>query len=301
MSPTSWLTFPDLALDWVLDEYDPQPATEVALYLTLPSAVLTLPGLRGALLDGNQLPQPDPAHPTVHLTLPRLTVKVHWTGTGQTETKLVSASTVPGSAGTENVYQLVRMDPTHALVGPGTIFGFGFDSAELFLDHDPPGLPPAAKGDSSPWSGVHVDDAHIYVAPDGMQGIACSAGVHDLYVGFGKHSGVTGVFDALVVDRGHAPTVSLSFVAADGSTTRIDDTATTAAVPAGAGHLVVLLAGGVAPVHHQRRRPRRTAGRRASTSPPRWRSPCRTRERSRSPSTPAPGRPCSTRRHGRSP
>ncbi len=247
VSPTSWLTFPDLALDWVLDEYDPQPASEVALYLTLPSAVLTLPGLRGALLDANQLPQPDPAHPTVHLTLPRLTVKVHWTGVGQTETKLVSASTVPGSTGTENVYQLVRMDPTHALVGPGTIFGFGFDSAELFLDHDPPGLPPAAKGGPSPWSGVHVADAHIYVAPEGMQGVACAAGVHDLYVGFGTHSGVTGVFDALVVERGHAPTINLSFVAADGSTTRIDDAATTAGVPAGAGHLVVLLAGGVAP------------------------------------------------------
>ena len=105
------------------------------------------------------------------------------------------------------------MDPTHALVGPGTIFGFGFDSAELFLDHDPPGLPPAAKGDPSPWSGVHVADAHIYVAPEGMEGIACAAGVHDLYVGFGKHSGVTGVFDVLVVQRGHAPTISLSFVA----------------------------------------------------------------------------------------
>ena len=172
---------------------------------------------------------------------------MHWTGLGQTETKLVSASTVPGSTGTENVYQLVRMDPTHALVGPGTIFGFGFDSAELFLDHDPPGLPPAAKGDPTPWSGVHVADAHIYVAPEGMQGIACAAGVHDLYVGFGKHSGVTGVFDALVVERGHAPAITLSFVAADGSTTRIDDMAATASVPAGAGHLVVLLTGGVAP------------------------------------------------------
>ncbi|HET6877409.1 MAG TPA: hypothetical protein VFH38_07755, partial [Jatrophihabitans sp.] len=245
LSPTSWLTFPDLAIDWVLDEYDP-PSTEVALYLTLPSAVLTLPYVQGARLDSNQLLVPDPANPTVHLILPRLTLKIDWNAVGDVSTKLVSASTVPGSTGTENVFQLCRMDPPHALLGPANILGFGFDSAELYLDADPPGLPAAAHGAPSPWQGVHVADAHVYVAPQGMEGVACAAGVHDLYIGFGEHDGATGSFDVLVVDRGHAPTITLSFVGDDGRTIQIDDHATTAAVPAH-GHLVVLLTGGVAP------------------------------------------------------
>jgi hypothetical protein len=247
VSPTSWLTFPDLAIDWVLDEYD-APSSEVALYLTLPSAVLTLPYLRGAMLASNQLLTADPAHPDVRLILPRLTIEIDWVGLGQATTKLVSATTVPVSSGTENVYQLCRMDPPHALIGPADMVGFGFDSAELYLDADPPGLPAAAHGAPTPWQGVHIADAHLYVAPEGMQGVAGAAGVHDLYFGFGEHSGVTGSFDVLVVEQGHPPTMSLSFIGSDGRTVRIPDGADTADVPA-EGHLVVLLTGGVAPYH----------------------------------------------------
>jgi len=38
LSPTSWLSFPDFTIDWVLDDYT--DATEFALYITTPSAVL---------------------------------------------------------------------------------------------------------------------------------------------------------------------------------------------------------------------------------------------------------------------
>jgi large repetitive protein len=244
LSPTSWLSFPDFTIDWVLDTYT--DATEFALYITMPSAVLTLPFLRGAKLDANQLLVLDDQHPTVRFILPRLTTKIDWTGTGQTSVKLVSATTVPGSTGTENVYQFCRMDPPHALVGPGGVFGFSFSTAELYLGADPPNLPAAARGTPSPWSGLYLPDVHVYVAPDGMQSIALAAGVRDLYIGFGEHSGVTGEIDAEVVNRGASPAISLSFIDDSGRSQQIGATDTTAAV-ASHGHLVVLLASGIAP------------------------------------------------------
>ena len=243
-SPASWLSFPDFTVDWVLDNYT--DATEFALYVTMPSAVLTLPFLRGAKLDANQLLVPDDQHPTVRFILPRLTTKVDWAGTGQTSVKLVSATTVPGSAGTQDVYQFCRMDPPHALVGPGAVFGFSFNTAELFLGADPPNLPPAARGTPSPWSGLYLPDLHVYVAPDGMQSVAVAAGVRDMFIGFGEHTGITGEIDAEVVNRGTAPAIALSFIDDSGRSQQIAAADATAAVAAH-GHLVVLLTSGIAP------------------------------------------------------
>jgi hypothetical protein len=51
------------------------------------------------------------------------------------------------------------------------------------------------------WQGFWLPVARLFVSPSGMEGIVVSGGVRDLWVGIGVHAGVTGIFEAEVVDR----------------------------------------------------------------------------------------------------
>ena len=61
------------------------------------------------------------------------------------------------------------------------------------------------------------------MSPNGLEGLAVSAGVRDLWIGIGRHAGVTGVFEAEVVNRGAAPKVRLRFQTPSGEWIGVPD------------------------------------------------------------------------------
>ena len=64
----------------------------------------------------------------------------------------------------------------------------------------------------SDWQGFFLPDARLFVAPEGLEGLSVMAGVENLWIGFGVHEGVTGLFEAEVVNRGHAPSIVVRFI-----------------------------------------------------------------------------------------
>lgn len=77
--------------------------------------------------------------------------------------------------------QEVTMTPPFALIGPGTVAGFGFERAILKLDD--PGEPE-----------IGVPEVEIYVAPPGIPALAMHGGGHDLRLGLGVNGGLSGEF-----------------------------------------------------------------------------------------------------------
>lgn len=82
----------------------------------------------------------------------------------------------------------VRMTPPLALIGPGTVVGFGFESAVLKLDG--PGEPE-----------IGAPNVELYVAPPGIPALAMHGGGHDLRLGLGVGGGLSGDF-ALALANG---------------------------------------------------------------------------------------------------
>lgn len=216
-APDSWLSFPDprTAYDLTVDT-DPTHTDATGpfdLLMTLPGAVLTLPWLRGAQLDPQGMLIEDLDHPIVRFHLPRLGIRVRRTGTsGDPTVELESATSGPNPTvpATPDTYEFCRMEPNHALVGPGTAIGFTFRTAVLDLSEatNPPGR---AKSLPLDWQGLWLPEARIYIAPSGLEDLAVSAGVQDLWIGFGRHRGVTGLFGLDVVNRGEPPAIRVRF------------------------------------------------------------------------------------------
>jgi hypothetical protein len=236
-----------LAAAWAGSTAAPIYDGRVRLHLVLPSAVLRLPFLRGARPDARGVLVADPAHPQVTFTLPRIGLRVAREQVGGTvEVKLESATVDETPA--DDVYAFCRMDPPYALIGPGTVAGFAFRTAVLDLSEQT--APPGARGVPDEWQGLWLPEARIYVAPEGMEDIACSGGVRDLYIGLGLHGGVTGTFDVEVLRRGAAPRISLRLHDAEGRWYPVpeggDGSTVTALAPAQAT-LVVEADGGLAP------------------------------------------------------
>ena len=77
--PDSWLAFPDPTITYDLtietDATHNDATGPFDLLFTLPSAVLTLPGLRGAKLDAQGMLVEDLDHPKVRFHLPRLSIR----------------------------------------------------------------------------------------------------------------------------------------------------------------------------------------------------------------------------------
>lgn len=179
--------------------------------LAAPSAIVRLPFLRGALLDGQGQLRADPANPDVRFTLPALRIRVQQLAGGSVGVKLLSAST--GGPPVDEIYEFVRMEPPYALVGPSDVVGFAFRTAVLDLSGTagPSGVPPTARAMPGDWQGFFLPEARLFVSPNGVQGLAVSAGVRDMWIGLGAHAGVTGVFEAEVVNRGGNPTIACRF------------------------------------------------------------------------------------------
>ncbi|MGH3517962.1 MAG: hypothetical protein ACRDQ7_11210 [Haloechinothrix sp.] len=224
--PDPRVTF-ELLLD--LDAPGGDPTGPFQLKLTVPSAIVRLPFLRGAKLDARSMLEADPARPDVKFHLPRLTIQSSWAGSTGLSARLASASTAPpGGTDPADIYEFVRMEPPYALVGPGDVIGFAFRTAALDLSaaSNPPG---AARAMPLDWQGFWLPEARLFVAPSGMEGLAVNAGVRDLWIGIGAHSGVTGLFEAEVINRGGQPQVRVRFQ--DGAGRWYDGTGPTVACP----------------------------------------------------------------------
>jgi hypothetical protein len=208
------IEFPDPSIDVELGLRLTGPGGDpdgtVRVIVETPAAVLRIPQLRGAQLDAQGQLRPDPANPVVRFLLPALRVRVLKPAGGAVGVSLLSAATGPAQ---DHIYDFVRMEPPHALVGPGNTVGFAFRAAVLDLSGTagPAGVPPGARTMPAEWQGLWLPEVRLFVAPDGLEGLAVSAGVRDLWIGIGRHEGVTGVFEAEVVNRGSAPEVRLRF------------------------------------------------------------------------------------------
>ncbi len=235
---------------------DPSVGVELALHqsggsddggwrvtLSVPVCLVRLPFLRGAELDaqgqlrGNGMP--------VTFTLPALRIRAKQLAGQSIGLELLSAET--GGTPTDHIDEFISMNPPYALVGPSDVVGFAFRTAVLDLSGTAgPGVPAGARAMPADWQGLWLPDARLFVAPTGLEGIAVSAGVRDLWIGLGVHAGVTGVFEAEVVNRGEAPTLAVSFRTPTGEW--IADPGTGAAQLPEHATLVVDAAGGLAPL-----------------------------------------------------
>ncbi len=205
---------------------------------TTPRAAVKLPFLRGAKLDTRVgdtqgMLVADLDHPDVRVWLPRITLEVrHAPGAGLAP-RLVGSSTT--GAPVDQVLDFVRMEPAYALIGPGDVVGFAFRTAVLDLSGTagPAGVPAQARAMPVDWQGFYLPEARLFLAPQGMDGLAVSAGVENLWVGLGVHAGVTGTLEAEVVNRGATPTLRLRFQDASGRWYGVPGTAspTTVSVP----------------------------------------------------------------------
>lgn len=217
------------------------------LDLDVPGVRLLVPYLRGAKLDPRGQLVADPDHAQVRFILPQVIIRTMQLAGQSVVTRLRSASTSGNPV--DDIYSFVRMTPGHALIGPGNTVGFAFRTAELDLSAlaDPPGLPAGARAVAGEWQGLHLPEVRLFVAPDGLEGLAVSAGVRDLWIGIGDQDGITGSFGAEVVNRGGSPQVTARFITPTGRhVAAVEGAAASVEVPDGSVFLVDA-SGGLAP------------------------------------------------------
>lgn len=221
------IEFPDPSVDIELalrlEAAGGSPDGTVRLTVETPSAIVRLPFLHGARLDAQGQLRRDPEQGLVRFVLPALRVRVLKPADGGIDVSLLSASTGPD---TDYVYEFVRMEPPYALIGPDEVVGFAFRTAVLDLSGaaGPGGVPAEARAMPGEWQGLYLPEVRLFVAPTGLEGLAVSAGVRNLWIGIGKHAGVTGLFEAEVVQRGGTPHVRLRFQTAAGEWIGVADT-----------------------------------------------------------------------------
>lgn len=196
----------------------------VKLIVSTPKAIVRLPFLRGARLDAQGQLREDPNNKDVKFHLPALRIQLEREAAGAIDVELLSAAT--GGTPTDQIYEFVRMEPPHALIGPGDVVGFAFRTAQLDLTatSGPTGVPSNVFALPTDWQGFYLPEARMFVAPQGLEGIAVSGGVRNLWIGIGDHAGVTGIFEAEVVNRGSDPDVRLRFQTPTGEWIGVPDT-----------------------------------------------------------------------------
>ncbi len=235
-----------------LDVLGGTPTGGIRLTLRTPGLIFRPPELVPAQLDSRGQLKPDPSKQHVEFHLPRVRIRIERPADGAFSTRLLGASADPDDVGPERLYEFIRMEPRYALSGPDATFGFAFRSAVLDMSETDTPNSPGADVISLPddWQGLWLPEVRIFVAPDGLQGIAVSAGVRDLYIGIGDSAGLSGEFQVEVVNRGGDPTIGLRIHTANGELIPIADDATTAEAPAGST-IVADANGGLAPHTYQ--------------------------------------------------
>ncbi len=226
------------------------PDGTVRLVIDTPSAFVRVPFLRGAVLDAQGQLRADPANPDVRFILPALRIRLLRPAGEGLDVELLS-STIGGTPPQDQIFDFIRMEPRHALVGPGEVVGFAFRSATLDLTGEagPVGVPANARTQPDAWQGLYLPEVRLFVAPNGLEGLAASAGVRDLWIGIGQHAGVTGLFEAEVVNRGQSPIVRLAFQGPAGEWYAVQDAdpVTTPVELPDSATLYITAGGGLAP------------------------------------------------------
>ncbi|WP_347754332.1 hypothetical protein [Agrococcus sp. ProA11] len=235
-----------------LDAPGGDPDGGIRVTLRTPGLLFRPPRLVPALLDSRGQLRPDPSKQHVEFRLPRVRIRIERPADGAFSTRMLGASTDDDDPGPERLYEFIQMVPPYALSGPDATFGFAFRSAVLDMSETETPSSPGADVISLPddWQGLWLPEARIFVAPDGLQGIAVSAGVRDLYVGIGDSDGLSGEFQVEVVNRGGAPTLGLRIHTPNGELIPIAADATSAEAPAGST-IVADANGGLAPHTYQ--------------------------------------------------
>ncbi len=229
-------------------------STAFTLDMVVTAAVLRMPFLKGAeLLDDGRL-APIAGDDRVEITLPRF--KIRLTQGSDDQSPLIIDLLSFGVDGLDDaadfaVVDLIRMDPPYAFIGESRAVGFGFRSATLDLStNSTPHEVLDQFGFDASWTGLYLPEIRLFVAPDGVEDFAVSAGVNNLLIGWGAQPGITGDFDLAVIDQGgNDLEVSARFVDQAGrlyGITRTGDSSAIAQVPPGST-LVVDVSGGRPP------------------------------------------------------
>ena len=163
------IEFPDprvpLELRLHLDAPGGTPDGWVRLIVTSPKSIVRLPFLRGAQLDGQGQLREDPNHRDVKFHLPALRIMVESDPAAGVGVEILSATT---TTPVDEIYEFVRMEPPHALIGPGNTVGFAFRTAVLDLSGSsgPSGVPANALAMPTEWQGFYLPESSLFVAPD---------------------------------------------------------------------------------------------------------------------------------------
>ncbi|AYG03369.1 hypothetical protein [Gryllotalpicola protaetiae] len=169
--------------------------------LTSPIVAIHAPFLTPAMYDvANARLTQDTSTKNVSFIVPALKLRLKQLAGASVDFKVLSAATT--STQVDDVYDLVRMDPPYALIGPSDAVGFGFRSAVLDLSGvaGPSGVPAGARVMPDDWQGLYLPEVRLFVQPNGLDGLAVTAAAKDLWIGIGASAGVTGVFEAEVVN-----------------------------------------------------------------------------------------------------
>ena len=195
-----------LPIDLPISDY---PSTDFRIDLVFTTAVLRPPLLKPARMRADGLLEPDPDKTAVAFTLPR--IKVAITQDAGTANAPVFTLESVGAQGLDDpgdigVAQFVTMDPPYAFIDWGRTVGFGFRSAILDLsDQSTPTEVLDQFGFDPSWTGVYLPEIRLFLAPQGVEGLAVNAGARNLLIGIGQHSGVTGDFELDVINQGGGP------------------------------------------------------------------------------------------------
>ena len=159
----------DIELGLRLENGDPDGT--VRLVVKTRSAFVRVPFLRGAVLDAQGQLRADPAHPDVKFHLPAIDVQWLRPKDGGIDVELKS-STLDGHTPQDQIFDFIRMEPAHALVGPGEVVGFAFRSATLDLTGEagPSGVPANARTQPAAWQGLYLPEVPALRGTDRARG-----------------------------------------------------------------------------------------------------------------------------------
>lgn len=230
------------ALDAVPADAPPSdyPSTRFTMDMVITGAVLRPPFLKGAKLlpDGRLVD--DPQNTDVSLTLPRFKLRLsQGSNIGDTLDLEMLSLGVAGldDPGDMDAAELITMNPPYAFIGDSHTVGLGFRSAILDLSdgYTPPAILDQFGFDES-WTGLYLPEIRLFVAPNGLEDFAVSAGVSHFLIGWGEQGGITGDFELAVIDQGSGDLkLSARFVDPQGrryGMTSTGDTTAEASLPA---------------------------------------------------------------------
>ena len=240
-------------LDTPLSDF---PSSAFGLDLILNAPSVRPPFLHPAQMTPEGLLIPDPSVQEVSLTLPKLRFRFsHGNDAGsRLRFELISAGVAglddPGDIG---VAELISMEPPYALIGGQNDRTIGFAFRKAVLDLAEGYTPPAVIekfGFGDDWGGLYLPEVRFFIAPEGAKDFAFQVGVEDLLIGFGDDAGVSGDFEAALINQGSgAVELRARFFDQTGQVYRIEPTSDTTAVariPAQT-RMVIDIEGGRAP------------------------------------------------------